>query len=619
MKKYFFCLLIIGLSTQSCKKFLETVPEDFVAPQNYYNNETEINLALNGVYNRLVDNYGRMYSRGLFSFFVMSDEFFYTGTTSTTNNLKVMDFDANHIDISRLWEAIYEGINRANLVLENIDKPDMDDSKRSVIKGEALFLRGYFYFLLVDLYGPVPLRLSSTKSPNNVKVVRSPVAKVYEQILKDMTEAEGLVNDATAYNYNERVTKTAVQAILARVYLTMAGKPLEDTDKYEKVLEYTDKVISSGLHFLNPDYAQIFINHSQDAYDLVNRECIWEIGMQGNKANGSEDVAGFVGVENGLKSDNETIGYSGGAVRTTQKLFDTFKDGDLRRDWAIAPYYWKTTNGVPDRVFYKATQIYDRSCGKWRREYETLLPKHRSYCSTNFPVIRFSDVLLMKAEAELMKATPDLDAARDAIEQVRRRAYGTMYGNILKDVTVVTKGKGYSSANPPEVTISGGGGNGAAATAIVASNGTISGFTITSRGTLTAAGPYYTTAPTVTIAPPASGATGTQIATANATITDGTEYLLSPTLDKQQLLEALKEERMRELCFEGMRKHDLIRWGEYVTTMQEHARWIRDTAPSNYKFAARPGENTTDRNVVFPIPNSEISINTLAKPQNTGW
>jgi len=527
MKRYILCLFFVCSSFLSCNKFLETVPEDFIAPQNYYNNERELNLALNGVYNRLVDNLGRMYSRGLFTFYVMSDEFFYTGTTSLTNNLKVMDFDANHLDISRLWENIYEGINRANLLLENVDKPDMDETKREIIRGEALFLRGYFYFLLVDIYGEVPLRITSTKSPNDLNLRRSSVAEVYEQITKDMKEAEGLVSIASDYSYNERVTKTAVQAILARVYLTMAGKPLDDVSKYEDALLYVNKVIGSGLHSLDPSYSQIFINHTQDTYNLVERECIWEIGMYGNKANGSEDVAGFVGVENGLRSDNETIGFSGGNVRTTKKLFDSFEAGDLRRDWVIAPYYWRTTNGVAARVFYNANQIYDRSSGKWRREYETLEPKHRSYCGTNFPIIRYSDVLLMKAEVE--NAIGDRDEAYKALNQVRRRAFGKP----INQVDAV--------ADAPAGMVQ---------------------------------GPFF-------------------------------EYIV--------------DERFRELCFEGMRKHDLVRWGRYITTMNQLATDIRANAPNNYKFAARPGENITARNVVFPIPNTEITANSLARPQNLGW
>lgn len=525
MKSKIILLILACSCFVSCKKFLETKPEDFISPENYFNTEADLNRALNGVYNRLVDNLGRMYSRGLFTNFVISDEFFYTGTTSLSNNLKVMDFDANLLDISRIWEVIYQGIDRANMLLENINKPDMDETRRNVIKGEALFLRSYYYFLLVDMFGGVPLKLTSTKSPTEPNLPRASVAEVYELITRDMKEAENLVSDIGAYTYNERVTKTAVQAILARVYLTMAGHPLNDVSKYADALTYADKVISSQSHALNPSYSQIFINHSQDKYDT--KECIWEIGMYGNKMEGAEDVAGFVGVENGVTCPDMTIGYSGGLIRTTAKLFNSFGTGDKRRDWAISPYRWVTSGGVTSQSFYTAAQIYDRPCGKWRREYELLMPKHRSYCGTNFPVIRYADVLLMKAEAENAVNGPTA-AAYEALNQVRRRGYE-------KPLTVPD-----AIADAP----------------------------------------------------------------AGMSQTDFQKYII--------------DERSRELCFEGIRKHDMVRWGIYISGMRALAADITATAPSNYKFAAKSGNNMTERNVVFPIPNSEVTANRLVV-QNPGW
>ena len=71
----------------------------------------------------------------------------------TINNIKVMEFDAGQLDVGRFWETAYQGIDRANLLLENVHKPQMDEARRGMIKGEALFLRAYFYFLLVDNFG----------------------------------------------------------------------------------------------------------------------------------------------------------------------------------------------------------------------------------------------------------------------------------------------------------------------------------------------------------------------------------------------------------------------------------------------------------------------------------
>jgi starch-binding outer membrane protein, SusD/RagB family len=523
MKKIIFIIFLTTCTSLSCKKFLDTKPQDSVSPETYFNTEADLQRALNGVYNRLIDTFGRLYQRGLWSYFAVSDEFFYSNITA--NNIKVSDFDASNLDVSRLWEVSYQGIDRANQVIANINKPVMDETKRNAIKGQALFLRAYFHFLLVSNFGDIPLKLDPTSSPTDKPLPRTPIAEVYAKIVEDMKAAEALVQPINQTITNEVVSQTAVQAVLARVYLKMAGAPLKDVSKYQDALIYADKVIKSGLHSLNPDYKQIFINHSQDKYDP--KECIWEIGMYGNQQ-GTEQIAGSVGIDNGILSSDNDIGFSAGTMRVTKRVYDLYKTGDLRRDWAISPFYYKTTSGVTTVVNYTSAQIYDRNIGKWRRQYELLLPKHRTYNSTNFPVIRYADVLLMKAEAENQVNNGPTSAAYDAINQVRRRGYG-------KPVNIAD-------------------------------------------------------------------------ATAD----------LTPLLSKTAFLTELQNERERELAFEGLRKHDLIRWDLYLTNMSSLIIEVTNTAPATWQRASIAAKNTTERNVLLPIPTLE-RINNPNAWQNEGW
>lgn len=521
----YLCVFLFAVVTMasSCSKLLDKEP-DFVTPDNYYRNEAELMYGLNGVYNRLIDPNGRMYSRGLFSYFVLNDESYFKNIS--INNIRVMQMDAADLDIGRLWEVLYEGINRANLLLEHVDEVDMDTRARDAIKGETLFLRGYYYFLLADFFGGVPLKLTSTKSAKDPFLKRSSLKDVYEQIIEDMTTAEGLVWEMEDLQSNERISQTAVQAILARVFLKMAGEPLKDVERYADALTYANKVISSNKHALNPDFKQIFINHSQDINDP--KECLWEVGMYGNKV-GSVDQAGMVGMENGIECPDENIGFSGGAMRITAKLYELFGTQDtLRRDWSISTYRFAIADGVTVKRYFQDNEIYDRNPGKWRRENE-LGAKVRSYNSTNFPVIRYSDVLLMMAEAEtaLRDGAPS-DAAIANVNKVRRRAFG-------KPVDVVD---------------------------------------------------------------------------ADSDVPLG--------MDKVEFLLFLQDERMRELCFEGIRRHDLIRWGIYVPTMNTLGADINAKAPAAHRYAANAGRNTTERNVLFPIPNTEITINKQIT-QNPGW
>lgn len=496
---------------------------DFVSPDYYYNTEDELQLALNGVYNRLIDTNGRMYSKGLFTYFALSDESHYLAQFN--NQLRMQVFDASQLDIGRFWEVCYEGVSRANYLLASMEGRELTTDTEKAIKGEALFLRGYYYFILTSYFGEVPLRLTPTVNPDDNNLAKSPLKDIYAQITKDMKAAEELVMDIDVLGSNERISKTGVQAILARVYLKMAGQPLNDTGCYEDALTYAKKVITSQKHSLNTDYQQIFINHSQDINEP--KECIWEVGMYGNKI-GTEDLAGSVGVENGILCRSEAIGYSGGPIRITQKLYDAFEEGDLRRDWSIAPYRYEENSetGVYEKREWSSSQIYTRNPGKWRREYETG-EKARQYNSTNFPVIRYSDVLLMKAEAENALHGPTSEAY-DAINQVRRRAFG-------------------KPLDTPDATCD-----------------------------------------------------------------------LPEGLSKEEFLEEVQNERFREFCFEGIRKLDLIRWGIYVQTMNALASDVEANAPNNFKYVATTGRNTTARNVVFPIPTTELTVNKLMT-QNAGW
>jgi len=506
----------------SCSDFLDKDP-DFLSPSNYYRTPEQVESALNGIYNRLIDPNGRMYSKALFSYFAISDEAFYKNIS--INNIRVMQFDAGSLDIGRFWEVLYEGVNRANYLIEYTDDSILDTEAKRALKGEAYFLRGYFYFILTSYFGEVPLKLTPTESPNEKPLPKASLSDIYTSIVKDMQTAEEMVLDIDQLGTNERVSKTAVQAVLARVFLKMAGQPLGDETRYTDALTYADKVIKSGKHELNDDYKQIFINHSRDINEP--RECIWEVGMYGNKI-GTVDLAGSVGVENGILCRDIDTGYSGGAMQVTKRLYDSFENGDLRRDWNIATYYYTTNSetGETSRTYYTSNQIYNRNPGKWRREYE-LGEKAQLYNSTNFPIMRYSDVLLMKAEAlNAVNHGPD-DDAYEALNMVRRRAWGF----------------------DPE--------------------------------------------------------------------TSNTLCDLNNLGNEEDFLEAIRAERFREFCFEGQRKLDLIRWGIYVTTMNLYGQEAASDGGS-FSYAGNSGKNVTARNVVFPIPNTELTVNKLMT-QNQGW
>lgn len=508
----------------SCNKFLDTKPKDSITPDNYYKTEEDLNRALAAVYDRLGDR--RVYGSALYGYLCFSDEFFLKGqTTGYMSNT----IDASMLELNRCWEALYAGIERANMLLDNIDKAAVSTTFKNEIKGQALFLRGFYYFTLVDNFGAVPLKLTSTKSPTEPALPRTPVAGVYAQIIKDMKEAEGLVKDISSYGYNSRISKTAVQGMLARVYLTMAGYPLYDEARYADARAYAEKVIQSNEHALNPSFRQIFINQAQDKYDI--RECLWEIEFYGNNLEIIRE-GGYLGSWMGVYCPNIDTGFAYDYVHATARLYNAYEPGDARRDWTIAPYRFvpngSGTSAPVTRTNWNATQIYERSAGKWRREYELFKPKSQDFTPINFPMLRYSDVLLMFAEAENHINGPT-QAAYDAVNKVRRRGFD-------KPVDL------------PDPTAD-----------------------------------------------------------------------LPAGLAQVDLLEAIKKERFCELAFEGLRKHDLVRWGSYITTMQGLVTEYQATMPAALSGPAiGQVSRITARSVLFPIPNSEISVNPYII-QNPGW
>lgn len=660
MKKILIPILIICVTGTSCKKFLNTKPTDFAVPEQYYNSEQQLNEALAGVYNSLTttNTFGLMQS---FYFIAGTDVGFYKLSTTTPHPADY-DITTTESRVYNAWRDYYTGINRANNLLANINKPVMNEKNRDVIKGECLFVRSYIYFLLVTQWGDVPLLLEPTVDSRKTDHPASPAKDIYEQILNDLKEAKDLVNTYSKNGTCVHASKTAVEALLARVCLKMAGEPLKDVSKLGEARDWADSVIQSHEHSLNPDYKQIFINESADIYDDAYDEMIWEIEFWGDNR-GAIDEGGRWSIYMGVRTTNLNY-YAYGYMGATGYLWKLYKDGDLRRDWAIAPYnfYKNTTN---TEVMIAPTDIYTRTEGKWRRKYENGYPDlANEYNSTNYPVLRYADVLLMYAEAENELNGPTQRAV-DAVNAVRRRGYGFSPTTPVNSVSVVssitlgtTGNTGYLTTTPLiPVTLSGGGGTGATAVASVSiTTGKVTAISVTNPGL------GYTSAPTVTIGSAWQANTnypaGTQVFNGNnlyTVTTSGSSTSTPPTqtsgasnpaatgiiftyagtkatgtaaigssqvdivgVGQDSLRNAIREERARELCFEGLRKFDLIRWGIFVPRMKEIAADMTATMPASLKYAIKAYNNVEPKHVWFPIPELELTLN-HSMVQNPLW
>lgn len=620
-----------------CKKILNTTPTDFLSKETFYKKTANLNAALSGVYAVLGNAalYGENYQ---YLYTTATEESLIFLSSTSTPRAGYYNTSAADNDIANMWAQLYVGIDRANTVLENINVPaDITDAQKKTIEGEATFLRAYYYFLITQWFGDAPLRLHSSQSPSDANMAFTPSKDIYDFIIAEMEKADGLLAAQTAdkFTSNERVTQTAVEAILARVCLYAAGTPVNDKSKLEKAASWAQKVISSGLHKLNPDYRQIFRLELKDQYDNVNRESIWEVGFYVNPA-APETSAGSA-VRVGIASTSDIVGRCDGRVvvpprglrnyesiglvavvgTTGTAVADTTPDS--RRDWNIAKFKYSggSATTAPSKTILSPTNYWGRYPGKWRRE-EEIPPHDPTKSPANIPIIRYADVLLMYAEAENELNGPTADIVQ-IVNQIRQRAYQeNLYGKMLETIGLTKAGSGYTSV--PTVTISGGGATTNATARAVLSKGVLTGVY------LTGAGLGYTSLPQITI----SGGGGSG---ATATATALTDYHLNSAqyASQETFRKTIQDERLRELMGEFLRRQDLKRWGILESTVKLLANDVTNgstvpqinpfpttqTSPAIIHFVL-PAQNVSSKDIFLPIPQKELLYNNLAK-QNPGY
>ncbi len=434
MKNIIRTLFVIGGVFLASCSLLDTEPQDFVTPENYYNNEDEMNAALNGVYATLANT--TLFGGNLLGRMGLSADIGYESYSSDYGTVGDYDVAPTDAKILTYWRDLYDGIGRANMLMKYIDKPQLEQATRDNIYGQALFLRAYYHFLLVVRFHNIPLRLTVPENGNKeqVQIPQSNMRDVYLRIIEDMEEAAELVPTAAELLSPGRVSRSTVYGMLARVALYMAGYPLNEPGMYAKAKEYAQKVIDTGTHALNPSYQELFLNYIQDRYDVA--ESLFEVEFYGTNEGTYTTTAGMVGRNNGIGCSSQNVtpsgqtivemyGYSIGAIRTTPYFYGLFEEGDLRRDWTIASYTYNTTTGEKSE---QTSNIWVRYCGKFRREYELTTPRATNYTPINFPLLRYADVLLIWAEG--VAADPsnndgeELRQAYEYVNQVRRRGYG---------------------------------------------------------------------------------------------------------------------------------------------------------------------------------------------------
>jgi hypothetical protein len=663
-----FAFLATLGTVSSCKKYLDTNPTDFASTSTYYSTQAEVDYALAGIYNILRST--AISYRWTDQANAATDESYYLNVNVQAGPASFTNISTNSISGAH-WDACYQGINYANTFLAAIQKnTSLDPIKKSNAIGEALFLRGYFYFMLVQWFGGVPLHLTPAGTIADGQLARSTDKEVYDQIIKDMTDAEGLLQNQTfkSLGYAEKVTVDACQGMLARVCLHAAGAPVNDTKRYTDARTWALKLINGGQHSLVSYFPNIFIDEAKNRY---NNETIWEIGFAITGAATGQNLGGPVGQNVGVRQTGAFTtpflatdsGYCDGFLPIHPRLYRAYAPGDLRRDRTIGNYNYTVGTTTITPFFLNENQLWERYPAKWRRYEEDVVSKAiRNNSQTNFPLLRYADVLLMFAEADNEVNKGPSGDGYNAVNLVRRRAYSptNIVNNIIALNDVATK---YTSV--PVITITGGGGTGATALAFLTTN-QISSITVITPGNgytsspsvtigipwaaskafavndqvfianrlynVTTAGTSTATAPTNTTGASAAATTGAVFtysgvpATATAVLSNHlTSIDLTPSLTYGPFKQAIMDERYRELAFECVRYQDLNRWGLLYNTVRGLANDINGLVPTipvpTATFATAaiiPVNNISPNQTLWPIPSREMLLNTKMV-QNPGY
>src|SRR5690606_32484089 len=177
---------------------------------------------------------------------------------------------------------------------------------------------------------------------------------------------------------------------------------------------------------INPSFPNIFITMAQEKYDI--KESIWEAEFSGNGSDIYVET-GRNGWINGIRTTHNNTGRSDGYMSYTAKLYNCYEPGDLRKYWCIPLFDYANlpavsgTKNLIGEITSESTK-YLRYPGKFRREYETLIPKSATRSPINVPLLRYTDVLLMYAEALNEKSGP-VATAVNMVNVIRRRGWST--------------------------------------------------------------------------------------------------------------------------------------------------------------------------------------------------
>lgn len=429
----------------ACNDYLDVDAPSKHSIDKVFGSTKETGTALNGVYTGLLDNntFGQAFT---YSLIYNTDVDFNSNSSSTkqTNTPKRYDVDASSSTANSVWNASYSAIESANNFIYNLSKSDIykesnsDYSTLVQYMGEAKAIRAILYNELLNYWGDVPFPTEPTSATNNYY----PEIQSRDSIAKALIiDLEGIADRMKSSDETtiERISKEACYGIIARIALQAAGyslrhnaddvtsygymaKPNADTEEWflTKAKEYAAKVIESHKHSLNTPYQDVFL--AECNFELLKGDDpIFEIPF-------AKEASGNMGYRQGPKfaSNGGVTNYEWGECAGSQQvgflLRYAYKPGDMRKNATIG--WWQYTyDGTPQIIGATSLSMYNNKWSKLWNTTKAFNSATTDKTGINYPYLRYADVLLMYAEADLKLTGSVNQDAIDCVQQVRNRAY----------------------------------------------------------------------------------------------------------------------------------------------------------------------------------------------------
>lgn len=433
MKKTSSILAIaFGALLSSCSKDLQQVPLSSATTETFYKTPSDFIQATNAVYNSL-----RGYPDRLLNLSEIRSDNIYGVSVAVRDWDPINNFlpgIAPNTYVEEAWITNYNGIFKANTVLDQLQTNGANAGSAALVtrlRAEAQFLRAFFYFDLVRYFGKVPVIDRPVSAAEAATIGRSSVADVYKLIISDLQFAVANLPAAyggtyPAYSATDvgRATKWAAEALLALVYMTRSGPtygiegPGLGLNEWSLALPLIQDVLTnSGYGFNTTSYANIFSYANQSPTPAGNKEAIFDVMYmtgQSNPVLGATYVWGLTPNTYFNSLPGYTTGLANGSLEiipVSNNLANAYENGDVRKSVTLYTAGYTYLGSTETRPFYK----------KWL-DITKIPTTSRFDWAENFIAIRYTDVLMWKAECILHGATGTQGDVDAIVNQVRARA-----------------------------------------------------------------------------------------------------------------------------------------------------------------------------------------------------